>query len=352
MMLAPTAFLAVPTKSRMTAPALQAISDDESSSSDGSSSSNDEPPTMRIKKKSLRQALNLSDNHLPALVSEEQQDCWIVGHRGALYHDLENTLDGFQYCLDVGADAVELDVFLIADHLIVFHGGGTDENPGDLTDYCVGQANRTIADCTSLEEVQSLQFNPNCCEFGCPTSKIRNSPGIPTLQQVLELVKESKMVVKIELKGPGTVRPVLDLVTRMGMQKQCHYSSFDHSRIQLVRELHPELDEHGTHVYRTGALFKTVPEDFIALALAVGATEAHLPYSACTVERIQQIHASGMGSMAWFRGPVGMTQDTTETFHTVGNEDENMYRTVLETGVQQLCCNRPDLLVAMLRKTV
>jgi glycerophosphoryl diester phosphodiesterase len=264
---------------------------------------------------------------------------------------LENTLAGFQYCIDIGADAVELDVFFIGGNLIVFHGGGTDQNPGDLTDYCLQQDGRAITDCTSLAQVQSLLFNPSCPELACPSDKIR-AGSIPTLAQVLELIvnNQSNMVVKIELKGEGTVRPVLDLVKRMNMQHQCHFASFQHERIQLVRELHPEVNGGGKHVYCTGALFKSVPDDFIQRALAVGASEVHLPYSTCTVERIQAIHEAGMGSMAWFRGPVGMVHDITTKFVGDGNEDETMYRTVMETGVQQLCCNRPDLLATMLKK--
>jgi glycerophosphoryl diester phosphodiesterase len=275
-----------------------------------------------------------------------------VGHRGALYEELENTLAGFQYCIDIGADAVELDVFYIANELIVFHGGGTDQNPGDLTDYCLGHDNRTITDCTSLAQIQSLPFDPSCPELACPADKIQ-AGSIPTLSQVLELIQQQKsdLVVKIELKGEGTVRPVLNLVNKMNMQHQCHFASFAHARIALVRELHPEVhSDTGTHVYRTGALFKDVPDDFIDRAVAVGASEVHLPYSTCTLERIDAIHAAGMGSMAWFRGPVGMVTDITTKFVGDGNEDETMYRTVMETGVQQLCCNRPDLLAAMLKK--
>jgi glycerophosphoryl diester phosphodiesterase len=51
---------------------------------------------------------------------------------------LENTLAGFQYCLDIGVDAVELDVFRLHDgELVVFHGCDTNTTlPGDLTNYC------------------------------------------------------------------------------------------------------------------------------------------------------------------------------------------------------------------------
>jgi hypothetical protein len=36
-----------------------------------------------------------------------------------------------------------------------------------------------------------------------------------------------------------------------------------------------------------------------------------------------------------------MKTDTKNKFWDVGNEDEECYRVVMASGVQQLCCNRP-----------
>ena len=282
----------------------------------------------------------------------------MVGHRGALYQELENTLPGFQYCADIGVDAVELDVFRvnqddddnIDEHLLVFHGG--EAFPGDISDYCLGSPGRSIMNLT-LTEIQQLQFNPNHDEFACPPDKIP-AAKIPSLRSVLELYQNTSVVVKIELKGPGVVEPVLALVRELNMQHQCHYASFYHDRIHLIRTLHPETHPDGTHVYKTGALFADfVPDDFIDRAQKVGASEVHLKYDTCTVDRIRSIHAAGMKSMAWFRGPVGMSEDLSIKYcnRDVGNEDERMYQIVARTGVQQLCCNRPDVLINMLKKT-
>jgi glycerophosphoryl diester phosphodiesterase len=203
----------------------------------------------------------------------------------------------------------------------------------------------TYAECNTLE------FNPANAEFPCSIDKIK-SGFIPTLEQVLLDLRPSGTIVKIELKGPGVVEPVLALVERLGMVDQCQYSSFDHDRLALLRQLRP--DRHaatGKYVYQTGALFDkaTPPDDFIQQAIKVGASEVHLRYDACTIDNIQAIHKAGMGSMAWFRGPVGMKSDVATKYWDIGNEDISCYKTVIETGVEQLCCNRPDVLVAMLQ---
>ena len=202
----------------------------------------------------------------------------------------------------------------------------------------------------TAKEVRQLKLNPECKEFVAPRDKIESS-YIPTLQEVLERLKDTGMIVKIELKGPGTAIPTLQMVEKLEMVDQVHYSSFCHENIRIVRELHPERHSDGTHVYKTGALFVEPPENFVDLALAVDASEVHLKYDTCTKDRIDQIHKAGMGSMAWFRGPPGMAEDTKTKYLDVGNEDESMYQTVIKTGVQGLCVNRPNILIDMLKRT-
>ena len=112
---------------------------------------------------------------------------YIVGHRGSLYQELENTRASFIKTAEVGADAAELDVFLLkCGTLVVFHGGGTDENPGDLTDYCGRPGN--ILDLT-YEEARQLRFNPDHEEFGCSTDATLRGT-IPTLEEVLTDAKK------------------------------------------------------------------------------------------------------------------------------------------------------------------
>lgn len=274
---------------------------------------------------------------------------WIVGHRGCLYDELENTREGFARCAAMGCDAVELDVFrLKCNTLIVFHGGGTDENPGDLWDYCKVRGN--ILDYTYVEAVTQLSFNPDFDEFPCPVESIRRGT-IPTLLQVLEDAKKSGLHVKIELKGPDVVEGVLEMVDSLAVVDQTSFSSFDLDRLALVRQLKPNRNViTGEHIYRTGALFNDIPSDFIEQAQAVGASEVHLRYDTCTTEIIQRIHENGMGSMLWCRGPIGMTSDCTKKYWDVGNEDASMYEVLLRTGVQQMCVNRPNVLIELKRR--
>jgi hypothetical protein len=95
-----------------------------------------------------------------------------------------------------------------------------------------------------------------------------------------------------------------------------------------------------------------VPADFLEQAKRVGASEIHLKYDTCTSSIVSQIHNAGFGSMCWFRGPIGMTEDCLEKYWDVGNEDETMYEAMWKTGVQQLCLNKPDVMIALRKQTL
>jgi glycerophosphoryl diester phosphodiesterase len=239
----------------------------------------------------------------------------ILGHRGAIYKEPENTVQGFQKTKDLGCDGFELDVFLLkCGTLVVFHGGGGDKDPGCLKDYCGIEGN--IMDYTA-EEARTLPFNPDGNAFGkFPANKLQHAV-IPTLEEVLMLAKETNQLVKIELKGAGTADAVVELVERLQMVDQCYFSSFYHDRIERIRELRPQTHADGSHVFRTGALFREPPQNFVEVAKEVEASEIHLRYDTCSKERVDAIHEAGMDSLAWFRGPGVMAVDA-EKFVDVG----------------------------------
>jgi hypothetical protein len=114
-------------------------------------------------------------------------------------------------------------------------------------------------------------------------------------------------------------------------------------RITSFRKLRPNQD-----VYRSGAIFgANLPDDYLEQASMAGANEIHLRYDTCRSEIISEIHEAGFGSLAWFRGPIGMSKDISLKYLDVGNEDSQMYQVLVDTGVQQMCINKPDVLIAL-----
>jgi len=272
----------------------------------------------------------------------------VCGHRGAVFAEPENTVKGFRAAASMGCDSVELDVFLLKDgNLVVFHGDGTDKNPGLLHSYCGVQG--SILD-YNYKEVQNLQLRKECKEFPCHDDTFKGA-YIPLLEEVLIDAKKNGIYVKIELKGPRTEIPSVELVEKLGMVDQCSFASFDHERVAKIRKIRPDCKPDGSHRYITGCLFNNdVPDDFVEKCETIGATEVHLKYDTCTKERVTSIHDKGLKSMAWFRGPKGMKVDSSTKYLDVGNEDEAMYLALINTGVMTMCVNQPDVLVSLLER--
>jgi glycerophosphoryl diester phosphodiesterase len=109
----------------------------------------------------------------------------IVAHRGMALEAPENTIASFRRALELGADGVELDVRLSADHVpVVYHYFYLDMNTdlqGVIFDYSLAQLRQAQAYCMADPALE---------------------PGrISTLPEILDLFA-GKIGLEIEIKGP------------------------------------------------------------------------------------------------------------------------------------------------------
>lgn len=156
--------------------------------------------------------------------------CKVFAHRGASHYAPENTLPAFALAAAQGADGIELDVHLSKDgELVVIH----DETLDRTTDGTGLVRDHTLA------QLQAL-----CADNHMPGFA---DARIPTLREVLALVRPTPLLVNIELKTgvlwyEGIEQKALDLVREMGMADRVIWSSFNHYSIETVRQLAPEAE--------------------------------------------------------------------------------------------------------------
>ncbi len=149
----------------------------------------------------------------------------LIAHRGASGHAPENTMAAFKLALEMGAEAVELDVHQSKDHeLVVIH----DE---DLKR--VGGRKARVRDLTARELAQA--------DVGSWYAKRFSSEGVPTLDQVFDLV-DGKAELHVEIKRgsslyPGIEERVVDLIQRRKAWSRTLVSSFDHQALYMARSL-------------------------------------------------------------------------------------------------------------------
>jgi glycerophosphoryl diester phosphodiesterase len=156
----------------------------------------------------------------------------VVAHRGFSGTAPENTLVGFKKAVDLGVDMTELDVHLSKDgEVVVIHDdtlNRTTNGKGKVADF-------------TLKELKQL-------DAGSFFSPRFSGERIPTLQEVLELVK-GKVPLNIELKkGDMGSYTLIDLADRAvqeiekrGMVNQVIFASFEPSAVERIRERNPNV---------------------------------------------------------------------------------------------------------------
>jgi glycerophosphoryl diester phosphodiesterase len=188
------------------------------------------------------------------------------GHRGARGHEPENTLRSVRKALELGADGIEVDVYLADGQLVVIH----DETLERTTNGVGRVAEKSFAYLRSLDAG-------------------RGEP-IPTLAEVFDTVNR-RAVINVELKGPGTAAPVAQLIGQYVQsggwsQQDFLVSSFDLAQIQTIKQLQPGI--------RTGALIEKVPPGVAAFAEQLGAWSVHPGKRCVSPELVADAHRRGL----------------------------------------------------------
>jgi glycerophosphoryl diester phosphodiesterase len=193
----------------------------------------------------------------------------IIAHRGAPRARPENTLPSFLHALELGADALELDVHATADGVVVVHH---DPVPRAATS-APALAGRRIERLTHAE---------------LRTFAVADGTGIPTLAEVLAAAA-GRAVVYVEIKGRGIEAPVVECIARS--RAECAVHSFDHRAVRRVRELAPALP--------TGILLDSYLVDPVAALRAAGARDLWQQWEQIDEPLVAAVRAAGGRVVAW-----------------------------------------------------
>lgn len=183
----------------------------------------------------------------------------VHGHRGCRGVRPENTLPAFEQALKVGVDALEMDLCVTADDVLV-----ASHDP--LINEVICRGPQTGVPIRSLTYRQVLQYdcgslrNPNY-PHQVPVPGTR----IPTLEEILRLGAPSRVWFNIETKmreRPDLAPPpekfaalVLDAVRRHGVAARTILQSFDYRSLRAMKKLDPTirlaaLDDIGKEIGR------------------------------------------------------------------------------------------------------
>ncbi|GIU28481.1 glycerophosphodiester phosphodiesterase family protein [Shewanella sp. MBTL60-007] len=226
----------------------------------------------------------------------------IFAHRGASGYLAENSLAAFKKAVELGATAVELDIHLVEDELYVFHDRRLEPKSS-------GEG--------LIEEYTKQAL-----------SKIRiDGEPIPTLTQVLGLLKPHNTLVNIELKGLGCLEAFIALYPKLIDElkydaSKLLVSSFNHPFLASFKRYYPDAT--------VAPLIEGVPLELAKVVSQLDAYSIHLGLSFTTQEMVDDAHKRGAKVYVY----------------TVDNlEDLDMLK---QMGVDGIFTNYPDRAIAHL----
>jgi len=216
-----------------------------------------------------------------------------IGHRGARAYAPENTLTSFKKALEIGVDAVELDVRRTKDNqLVVIH----DADVKRTTD---GEG--LVSELT-LKEIKGFSAG--------------SGEKIPTLQEALDFL-DKKVKVLIELKEAGVEEQVLSIVNEKGLGKNVVIVSFLEDALKKVRELDKDID--------TGLIYAK-HKNPINAALELKANYLVAFYRFMHTANVQKAHENGLKVVVW----------------TINKPEE--VEEYAKKGVDGIASDKPDIL--------
>ncbi|MEM3507128.1 MAG: glycerophosphodiester phosphodiesterase family protein [Candidatus Bathyarchaeia archaeon] len=217
-----------------------------------------------------------------------------IGHRGAKAYEPENTLRSFKKALELGVNAIELDVRKTKDgEIIVIHDAEVDRTTNG----------KGLVSELTLEEIKKLF-----------TEK---GEKIPTLEEALDFL-DKKVKIIIELKETGFEKDVLNLINEKGLKNNVIIVSFLEEALRKVREIDNEI--------KIGLIY-IKHENPIKSALDLKANYLLPFYRFTNAIDIQKAHENGLKVIVW----------------TINSQEEAIEH--MKKGVDGIASDKPDILI-------
>ncbi|SFU27661.1 glycerophosphoryl diester phosphodiesterase [Pustulibacterium marinum] len=209
----------------------------------------------------------------------------IIGHRGAMGYELENTIPSIKKALELNVDMIEIDVYKIATgEIVVFHDDTVDRlsnSTGSIEDFSF----------TVLREIA-----------------LKDSLQIPTLEEVINTI-DKKCKLNIELKGANTAtdtyRIIQDCIQLKNWEKSDFIiSSFRWDELEKMRSLDENI--------AIAILLEGDPLEGIVIAQELKAIAINPAFKNLTSENVAKIKSLHFKIFPW-------TVNSLENIHAMIN---------------------------------
>lgn len=237
--------------------------------------------------------------------------CLNIAHRGFSGKYPENTMTAFEKAVEEKCDGIETDVQLTKDgEMVLCHDellDRTTNGSGLLANY-------------TFNELRKLNASADYKNI---------NEKIPTLKELLDLVKDSKIMLNLELKNSvieykGLEEKVIGMVHSYGLSGKVIISSFNHYSVKKCKEISPEI--------KCGILYESVLYGAGSYSKSLGIDACHPNFYTLKPYIVEEIKKNGLKINTW----------------TV-NEEEYM-KIMINMDIDGIITNYPDLLHNLLEK--
>jgi len=239
------------------------------------------------------------------IVSAQVYSPKIYGHRGCRGMLPENSIEGFQQAINLGADGIEFDVVVNKDKQIVISHAPYMEQK-----YCLMPDGGRIKQEKEFNLFQMTQIEIE--QFDCGSKYHPNFPEQkklkthkPLLQELFDKIDFSEIMLLFEIKSEkryyGKYQPqpdeyidiILKEVSNYVHKKNIIFMSFD---ANIINELHKRAPQYKL-VYLTYAPFKSVKSSIKDLTIQPYAIGMYNP--TISKKEIKKAHELGIAVFAW-----------------------------------------------------
>ncbi|HEY4049701.1 MAG TPA: glycerophosphodiester phosphodiesterase family protein [Acidobacteriaceae bacterium] len=233
----------------------------------------------------------------------------VHGHRGSRATRPENTLPAFEYAIQHGVDALELDLAVTKDNvLVVSHFPYiTPDHPGERV--CTGPAvpARTAIYTLTLAQLQQYDCGSNTLA-AFPKQVAVSGTKIPTFEQVLDLAPQGSFDFNVETKifpnhpeltpSPEEfVRMIDQAVKRHHLQSRVILQSFDFRTLRAMKQIDPSIRRSalfGNPKYDSLMGISDPDKDFVSLGRKSEATILSPDFELVTPQNVAASHEAGL----------------------------------------------------------
>lgn len=205
----------------------------------------------------------------------------VIGHRGARFEAPENTLAGFAHTIALGLAAVEFDIRVSRDgELMVIHDATVDrttDGHGEVSSF-------------TAAELAALDARSGFTDVALPC-------GVPTFDQVLDVLAPSSLGMMIEIKTDTPereeriVRGVLDRLRARSLMGRATITSFDPVALEFVVRDAPDQ--------RRGYIGAWDGDAFLETALRLGCAQADMHHVSASAGMVAKAHDAGLTVVGW-----------------------------------------------------